>query len=128
MDNQSNMRAPAKTFQDLVVWQKAHDATLLVYKLTREFPSDEKYGLTNQFRRASVSISANIAEGFIKKSDLEKIRFLNISQGSLEECKYYIILAKDLDYGEDKNLNDLYVEVGKMLNAFITKLKTNTKS
>jgi four helix bundle protein len=128
MENQNNMRVPARTFQDLIVWQKAHEATLLVYKLTGEFPNEEKYGLTSQFRRASVSIAANIAEGFIKKSDLEKIRFLNISQGSLEECKYYPILAKDLGYGEDKNLNDLYVEVGKMLNAFVTKLKTNAKS
>ncbi len=64
-------RDPAKSFADLIVWQKAHEAVLVIYKLTGEFPSNEKYGLTSQFRRAAISIAANIAEGFVKKSELE---------------------------------------------------------
>jgi len=91
-------RQSAKSFEDLVVWQKAHEAVLQVYKLTRGFPSDEKFGLTNQFRRASISIAANMAEGFIKRSELDKIRYVNIAQGSLEECKYILILSGDLSY------------------------------
>ena len=121
-------RAPAKTFKDLLVWQSAHRATLLVYELTKNFPNEEKFGMTNQFRRAAVSVPANIAEGFVKRSDLEKIRFFNIAQGSLEECRYYLILAEDLDYGQSNELNEAFDQVGKMLNAFIAKLKSNTKS
>jgi four helix bundle protein len=124
----SAKRLPARSFEDLIVWQKAHEAVLLVYKLTKEFPSDEKFGLTSQFRRASISIAANISEGFAKKSGLEKIRFLNISQGSLEECKYFVILSRDLGYGSDKVLDELFIEIGKMLNGYISKLKDDANS
>jgi len=120
-------RQSAKSFEDLVVWQKAHEAVLLVYKLTRDFPSDEKFGLTNQFRRASISIAANIAEGFIKRSELDKIRYMNIAQGSLEECKYFLILSGDLSYSFDSDLTDLFDEIGKMLNGYISKIKSNSK-
>lgn len=78
------MRQPAKTFQDLIVWQKSHQFVLLVYQLTGQFPKSEIYGLTSQFRRAAISIPANIAEGFKKKGTADKARFMNISQGSLE--------------------------------------------
>jgi len=121
-------RIPAKSFEDLIVWQKAHEAVLLVYKLTKGFPSDEKFGLTSQFRRASISIAANISEGFAKKSGPEKIRFLNISQGSLEECKYFVLLSRDLGYGSDEYLDGLFIEIGKMLNGYIGKLKTDSNS
>ncbi|BCL34187.1 four helix bundle protein [Nostoc sp. MS1] len=94
------MRQPAKTFQDLIVWQKAHQFVLFVYQFTGQFPKSEIYGLVSQFRRAAISIAANIAEGFKKKGAADKVRFLNIAQGSLEECRYYLILSKDLDYGE----------------------------
>jgi four helix bundle protein len=87
-------RSPAKSFQDLIVWQKAHAFVLQVYTATRAFPKEELYGLTSQFRRAAVSIPANIAEGFRKQSEADKARFLNISEGSLEECRYYLILGK----------------------------------
>jgi four helix bundle protein len=90
---------PARTFEDLIVWQKAHQFVLEVYQLTADFPKSEIYGLTSQFRRASVSIPANIAEGFKKKGDLDKVRFMNIAQASLEECRYYLILTQDLGYG-----------------------------
>ena len=91
---------PARKFRDLIVWRKAHEFVLSVYRYTRKFPKEEIYGLTSQFRRAAVSIPANIAEGFKKRSRSDKARFMNISQGSLEECRYYLILAQDLEYGD----------------------------
>jgi len=112
------MRAPAKTFQDLIVWQKAHEFVLEVYIYTKNFPKAELYGLTSQFRRAAVSIAANIAEGFKKRGKKDKARFLNISQGSLEECRYYIILSTDLGYGSKNSLNKKIQDVSKLLNAY----------
>ena len=85
----------AKKFQDLVVWQKAHQLTLKVYKITQSFPDLEKFGLVSQMRRASVSIPANIAEGFVKRGKKDKINFYNIAQGSLEEIKYYFIFLSN---------------------------------
>ncbi|HOT14798.1 MAG TPA: four helix bundle protein [Bacteroidales bacterium] len=89
---------PAKTYRDLIVWQKAHEYVLLVYKVSSAFPKEEVYGLTSQYRRASVSVAANIAEGFRKKTNTEKLRYYNISQGSLDECSYYSLLVFDLGY------------------------------
>jgi len=83
------MTKPAKTFKDLVVWQKAHRFVLATYSLTANFPRSEIYCLTCQMRRAAISIPANIAEGFKKRGTSDKTRFLNIAQGSLEECRYY---------------------------------------
>ena len=88
-------KEPAKSFRDLIVWQKAHQLVLFVYRFSSRFPKTETYGLMSQLRRASVSVPANIAEGFKKKSLADKVRFLNIAQGSLEECRYYLILASD---------------------------------
>jgi len=104
-------RMPAKTFMDLVAWQRAHQFVLKAYELTKSFPRDEAYGLTSQLRRAAVSIPANIAEGFKKRSELDKRRFLNISQGSVEECRYYLILAEDLGYADTKELMKALEEV-----------------
>ena len=109
---------PAKTFEDLIVWQKAHSFVVATYKIIQSFPKSETYGLSSQFRRAAVSIAANIAEGFRKRSTADKARYLNISQGSVEECRYYLILAKDLDYVEVTELNKLIQEVSKLLNAY----------
>src|SRR5436853_7828514 len=92
-------RPPARSFRDLQVWQKTHEFVLAVYRFTESFPDREKYGLAHQMRRAAVSIPANIAEGFGKRSQAEKARFLNIAEGSLEECRYYLILAKTWDTG-----------------------------
>lgn len=97
------MRKPAKTFKDLIVWQKAHELVLEIYDYTKGFPKSELYGLTSQFRRAAVSVAANIAEGFKKRGKRDKARFMNISQGSLEECRYYIILAQDLGMANNPN-------------------------
>lgn len=108
-------------FQELIVWQKAHEFVLGVYKYTRTFPKDEIYILTSQFKRAAISIAANIAEGYKKKSKADKARILNIAQGSLEECQYYLILLQDLEYGNNYSLNILLDEVSKMLDAYIQK-------
>lgn len=112
------MRKPAKTFKELIVWQKAHKFVLSTYKYTENFPKHELYGLSSQFRRAAVSIPANIAEGFKKRSAKDTMRYLNISHGSLEECRYYIILAKDLDYGNSDHLNGLLEEVSRLLDGY----------
>ena len=98
------IRAPARTFQDLIVWQKAHRFVLDVYAWTKGFPKEDTYGLTSQFRRAAVSIPANIAEGFKKKGRMDKGRFMNIAQRSLEECRYYLLLARDLGYRDSDGL------------------------
>jgi four helix bundle protein len=112
------MRLPARTFQDLVVWQKAHQFVLGVYRASKNFPREEIYGLTSQFRRASISIPANIAEGFKKKGRADKVRFLNIAQGSLEECRYYLILASDLKYADTASLFGQLEEVSKLLGRY----------
>jgi len=113
------MRGPARRFEDLVVWQKAHQFVLVVYQLTQSFPRSEIYGLSSQFRRAAVSIAANIAEGFRKRGRADKIRFLNIAQGSLEESRYYLILANDLEYGDVSEPTLLIEEVSKLLEAYM---------
>ncbi|MCW5976787.1 MAG: four helix bundle protein [Bryobacteraceae bacterium] len=111
-------RTAARSFRDLVVWQKAHEFVLAVYRLTGSFPDREKFGLSNQMRRASVSIAANIAEGFGKRSPAEKARFLNIAEGSLEECRYYLILTHDLGYGPTDSLTATLEETSRLLNAY----------
>lgn len=91
-------RQPARRFQDLLAWQKSHALTLRVYRLTASFPKQELFGLTSQMRRAAVSTAANIAEGFSRRGRADKAKFMNIAQGSLEELRYYTILARDLEY------------------------------
>ena len=112
-------KIPSKTFEDLLVWQKAHQFVLDIYRLTRTFPKDETYGLVSQLRRASVSIPANIAEGFRKRGKADKVRFFNIAQGSLEEVRYYLILTRDLKYGDVKQLMSLLEEISKLLESYM---------
>ena len=114
----------AKSFSDLIVWQKAHKFVLSVYNLTSDFPKSETYGLVSQFRRAAISIPANIAEGFVKKGKADKLRYYNIAQGSIQECKYYLILSKDLDYTKDNNLMELLDEVAKVLQSYINSINS----
>lgn len=109
---------PARTFRDLTVWRKAHEFVLWVYRFTRKFPKEELYGLSSQSRRSAVSIPANVAEGFKKRSRSDKARFMNISQGSLEECRYYLILAQDLGYGDAGPLMTQLEEVSKLLESY----------
>ena len=94
-------RKPLESFRDLEVWQKAHGFVLDIYRLTQAFPQDERFGLISQMRRAAVSVPANIAEGFKRRGWRDKIRFYNIAEASLEEVKYYLILAQDLGYAAD---------------------------
>ena len=109
-------------FQNIVAWQKAHQFVLLVYRATKTYPDFEKFGLCSQFQRAAVSIPANIAEGYKKLSRADKLRFYNIAQGSLEECRYYCILSKDLGYIDESTYQQLVqaiLDTSYMLNAYI---------
>ncbi len=117
MENKE-LRQPSKSFEDLIVWQKAHKFVLELYRYTEKFPKQEIYGLVSQMRRSAVSIPANIAEGFKKKGKLDKTRYLNIAQGSIDESRYYLILSTDLNYGDCKELKLLLDEIGKMINAY----------
>ena len=112
-------RMPAQRFEDLIVWQKAHRWVLAVYRYSASFPKQEVYGLTSQIRRAAVSVPANIAEGFKKRGARDKARFLNIAQGSLEECRYYLILCRDLGYGAKPELISQLIEVSKLLQIYV---------
>ena len=120
-------RAPAQRFEDLIVWQKSHALTLRVYKLTKSHPKEELFGLTSQMRRAAVSVAANIAEGFSKKSNADKIRIFNISQASLEELRYYFILSRDLGYLDAAAEWPDVTEVARLLGAYIRGIGSNTK-
>ena len=113
-----NQRPTAKNFRDLSVWRKAHEFVLETYRLTSTFPKSEIYGLTPQLRRAAVSIPANIAEGFTRRGKMDKVRFMNIAQGSLEESRYYLILAGDLGYADTGQLVKLLEEVARPLNVY----------
>lgn len=118
---------PARSFQDLIVRQKAHRFVLGTYRLSESFPQREVYGLTSQLRRAAVSIAANIAEGFRKRGKADKARFMNIAEGSLEESRYYLILAHDLGYADTQALAEQLNEVSKLLSGYIARLR-NTDS
>jgi four helix bundle protein len=118
---------PSKSFKDLIVWQKAHQFVVGVYKLTTRFPKEEIYGLTSQLRKAAVSTAGNIAEGYARRTKPDKIRFLNIAQGSLEEAKYYLLLGKDLNYGHDQSLVDLSEETSKLLNSYVKAIEEDAK-
>lgn len=112
-------RKPARKFQDLLVWQKAHQFVLEIYRLTSSFPRQETYGITSQMRRAAVSIPSNIAEGFKRRGRADKARFMNIAQGSVEECRYYLVLTQDLKYGVPNAFIDQLDELAKILNAYL---------
>jgi len=111
---------PARTFQELLVWQKAHRFVLGIYAFTTGFPKQETYGLSLKMRRAAVSIPANIAEGFRRRGKADKARFMNIAEGSVEECRYFLIFAKDLGYGDTEALAASLEEVSRPLNAYPT--------
>ena len=114
----------AERFEDLEVWKKAHKLVLDTYRITRDFPVEEKFGLVSQMRRSAISIAANIAEGFKKRTLKDKSNFYNISQGSLEELRYYLILSLDLGYSNDgKDLTFLIEEIGRMLHGLIKSIQ-----
>ena len=101
-----------------MVWQKAHEFVLQVYRYTATFPKSEIYGLAQQMRRAAISIPANIAEGFTRRGKSEKARFMNIAESSLEESRYYLILSQDLGCGQTNVLMNSLEDVSRPLNAY----------
>ena len=106
-------------FVDVRLWQKAHAWVLAIYQFTAIFPKHELFGLTSQLRREAVSIPANFAEGYKKTGLRDKARFYNIAQGSIEECRYYLILSQDLGYGETTGLMSNLDEVGRMMAGYL---------
>lgn len=112
--------------KDLIVWQKAILLTQVIYSLTKQFPRDEVFGLTNQIRRAVISVPSNIAEGFNRGSDKEFIYFLRIAKGSAAEVETQLIISKKLNYINDDNVKpalDLYNEIVRMLGTLIIKIE-----
>lgn len=115
-----------KDFRELKVWQRSHQLVLQIYKITREFPKEELFGLTSQMRRASCSIPANIAEGCGRDGDAELKRFVNIALGSACELDYHLLLAAELDYLKPEAARALAAEIlelRRMLGRFVQKLK-----
>jgi len=114
-----------KGFRKLIVWQKAHQWVLLIYKLTEKFPKHEMFGLTSQMRRAAVSVAANMAEGYAAGGKGQFGRYLDIAQGSLAEVEYYLILSLDLKYiiqAEYERAESLRAETGYLLHRLIDSL------
>ena len=117
-------------FRNLRVWQKAHALTLGVYEATKNFPSEERFGISSQLRRSCASISANLAEGCARGSDIDFARFVNVAAASASETDYHILLARDLQYLDDtayQHLFDQISEVRRMLNSFERTLRGNSE-
>ena len=119
----------SSSFKDLLAWQKGHQFVLLVYQVPISYPNYERFGLPSQFQMYEVSIPANIAEGFRKVGKADKLRFINIAQGSIEECRYYIILSMDLGYiteNEASQMNMVIEDTSRLLNAYGKKIKESS--
>jgi four helix bundle protein len=118
--------APAQTFEDLVVWQKTHQVVLAVYDVTGTFPRQEMYGLVTQLRRSAISVPANVAEGFRRRGKADKLRFMNIAQGSLAESRYYLLLAQDLGYAKTDSIKQDLEEVSRLLDSYAKAILAST--
>jgi len=127
------MELPKKkiqSFTDLEVWREAHNLVLMVYKTTKNFPKEELFGLVSQMRRAVVSITSNITEGFARQGFKEKLQFYYIALSSLTESQNQLLIAKDLNYLEQIEFNKIAeqsISVHKLLNGFVAKTKTFVK-
>ena len=113
-------------WKDLEVWKKAHETVLKVYRMVATFPDAEKYAISNQMKRAAYSVPANIVEGHARKSSKEFIQYLYQARASLEELRYFLLLAKDLDYLSPANYHELEEDsltISKMLNGLISSVK-----
>ncbi len=113
---------PIQTYKDIIAWQKSHELVLFVYQLTEKFPKSELFGLVSQMRRCAVSIPSNLAEGFKRKHLNDSLHFYNISQGSLEELRYQLLLSKDLKYIKDEEYQKaetLADEAAKLIYSWI---------
>jgi four helix bundle protein len=118
-----------KDFRNLLVWQKSHQLTLEIYRVTKSFPKEETYGLTSQMRRSSSSIPTNIAEGCGRQTNADFSRFLQIGFGSSSEIEYQILLSRDLKFLADEEyafLNGLVIEIKKMLASLINKIRNES--
>ena len=119
-----------QSFTDLLVWQESHKLVLMIYQATKNFPKEELFGLTSQLRRAAVSITSNIAEGFSRQGYKEKLQFYYMALGSLTESQNQLLIAKDLNYLEQIEFNKIAkqtISVHKLLNGLIVKIKTFVK-
>ena len=115
-----------RTFSELTVWQRSHKLTLLIYKLTAEFPRSERFGFVSQLRRSSASVPANIAQGFGRRTTRELLRSLQIASGELEETRYFLILSRDLGYVPELAFNrsrEMCESVGQVISALGRALK-----
>ncbi|MFC2136263.1 four helix bundle protein [Bacteroidota bacterium] len=115
-----------KSFKDLIVWQKSHNLTIEIYEITKKFPSEEKFGIISQLRRAAYSVPSNIVEGHSRNSRKEFKHFLAIAKASLMELQYFIILSRDLKYinaAEFNSIDELITEVSKILYSFTKSLQ-----
>jgi four helix bundle protein len=116
-------------FEQLDVWQGAHQMVLSIYRYTQGLPKEEKFGLVSQMRRAAVSVPANIAEGFKRRGQADKTRFYNIAQASLEELRYYVILCHDLGYGgAEEGIAETAEKVSKMLFGLVRSLEARPRT
>jgi len=113
-----------------MTWQKSHLLVLEIYKITKQFPKDERYGLTDQIRRCAVSISSNIAEGFSRRGNKEKLQFYFMAKGSTTELQNQLLIARDVGYIDKmvfSKVADLSIEVNKLLNSLVKSLKNDAK-
>lgn len=118
-----------RNFKELMIWERSHKLTLLIYNLTRTFPKEEIYGLASQIRRSSASIPTNIAEGCGRKSDLDFKRFLDYAFGSASELEYQLILSRDLYYCSEEEFNELsseLEEIKKTISSFSKNIQVKT--
>lgn len=121
--------SPIRSWQELTVWKKAHELTLLTYQLTNKFPAQERYGLCSQMRRAAVSVASNVVEGFHRRGVKDSLSFYNISSGSLEELRYQFLLARDLNYISEIEYTQAInsaTAVSKLLFAWAKSQRVNT--
>lgn len=126
----SQEKKKIQSFTDLDTWQEAHKLVVGIYKVTKTFPKDEQFGLTNQIRRAAVSVTSNIAEGFSRKTATDRTHFYTMSQGSLTELQNQLLIARDVDYLQ----NDIFsshanqsVRVHKLLTGLIKTTKERSR-
>ena len=127
----NRLKAGIESWKDLEVWQVAHRLVLMVYDITRNFPSEERFRLTDQLCRAAVSVPTNIAEGKGRVSLREYLQFLSIARGSVEEVKYLLLLGRDLAYISESSYSELlngYDQVGRMLNGLMGSLRSHIKA
>ncbi len=123
------IKNPIKSFTDLNAWKEAHNLVLMIYSITKNFPKEELFSLVNQLRRAVVSITSNIAEGFSRATDKDKVHFYIMALGSLTEVQNQVIIAKDLKYISKDEFSMLEKQItisSKILNGLIKSTKSRS--